>query len=78
MSAGTRFWNSPPKPKILELPESVLECALSHDSLAAAGYFTERKLPELVAFKDARRIRQRSQQMIRELGEGVRGGQAPR
>lgn len=55
--------------KILELPEPVLQYLRSHDSPAIVGYFTEKKLRELVALGEHRRIWQEFQRTLRELGE---------
>ena len=55
--------------KILELPEPVLEFLRTNDSPEVVKCFTEGRLRELVALKDPRRIWQRFQEMLRELGD---------
>lgn len=55
--------------KVLELPEPVLQYLRSHDSPAIVGYFTEKRLRELVALGEPRRIWQEFQRTLRELGE---------
>lgn len=56
--------------KLLELPEPVLEYLRTHDSPEVVEHFTERRLRELLARKDPRRIWTRFQEMIRELETG--------
>jgi hypothetical protein len=59
--------------KILELPEPVLKYLRSHDSPAIVSCFTEKKLRELVALGEPRRIWEEFQRLVRELGEGSGG-----
>lgn len=54
--------------KILELPGPVLEYLRSHDSPATVSFFTEKRLRELAALGEPRRIWQEFRQMLQELG----------
>lgn len=59
--------------KILGLPEPVLDYLRTHDSPTVVTYFTEKRLRDLVAIQDPRRIWRQFQEMLRELDEGVAG-----
>lgn len=54
--------------KILELPDPVLKYLRSHDSPGVLSHFTEKKLRELAALGEPRRIWQEFQRMLREHG----------
>lgn len=56
--------------KLLELPEPVLEFLRNHDTAEIAATFTERKLRELIALGQPRRIWQEFQRLLRGRGGG--------
>ena len=53
--------------KVLELPSPVLDYLRTHDSPQLSGYFSERRLRQLLALKDPKKIWTRFQVMLKRL-----------
>ena len=53
--------------KVLELPSPVLDYLRTHDSQQLSGYFSERRLRQLLALKDPKKIWTRFQGMLKQL-----------
>lgn len=57
--------------KVLELPSAVLDYLRTHDSQQLSAYFSERRLRQLLALKDPKKIWSRFQSLLKQLASGA-------